>query len=209
MGQVPVFLKAVAIDNDGLRAHCQLVKGTVHGQNGGIQDVDFVYLRRCDDTYGPCHGIALDDIAQLVAPLLGQLLGVIQLRVLVAVWQDNGSSIDTACQATATGLVATSLYLPFVVMVLQHRFSIFCIGLYGWARTEQSVSVKSVANQNIWTTRRSPAARASTSSCVLYKANEARTVPLMPSRSISGWAQWCPVRTAMPSRSSSVPMSKW
>ena len=32
-------------------------------------------------------------------------------------------------------------------------------------------------------------------------------MPCMPRRSIRGWAQWWPVRTAMPRRSRSVPMS--
>ena len=45
-------------------------------------------------------------------------------------------------------------------------------------------------SQNIWLTRRMPATSASISSFVLYRANEARTVPLMPKRSIRGWAQW-------------------
>ena len=44
--------------------------------------------------------------------------------------------------------------------------------------------------QNIWLTRFTPATRASISSLVLYKANEARTTPCTPSRSMTGCAQW-------------------
>ena len=38
----------------------------------------------------------------------------------------------------------------------------------------------------------------STSSTVLKHAKLTRVVPLTPKRSISGWVQWWPVRTAMP-----------
>ena len=44
--------------------------------------------------------------------------------------------------------------------------------------------------QNMQLTRRTPSTRASTSSFVLYRANDARTVPSMPRRSIRGCAQW-------------------
>src|SRR5581483_5778251 len=47
----------------------------------------------------------------------------------------------------------------------------------------------------------SASASASTSPLVLYMANEARHVAVTPRRSISGWAQWCPARTATPDRS--------
>ena len=45
------------------------------------------------------------------------------------------------------------------------------------------------------------------SSVVLYIASEARAVAGTPKRSITGWAQWWPVRIATPSRSTTVPMS--
>jgi hypothetical protein len=46
-----------------------------------------------------------------------------------------------------------------------------------------------------------------TSSTVLKHAKLARVVPLTPKRSINGWVQWWPVRTAMPCWSSRVPRS--
>ena len=53
----------------------------------------------------------------------------------------------------------------------------------------------------------SASASASTSALVLYIANDARHVAVTPSRSISGWAQWWPARTATPERSMMVEMS--
>src|SRR5581483_10116558 len=56
-------------------------------------------------------------------------------------------------------------------------------------------------------TRRRARPSASTSSSVLYRANEARTAAGTRNRCITGIAQWCPVRTATPSRSRMVPTS--
>jgi hypothetical protein len=53
----------------------------------------------------------------------------------------------------------------------------------------------------------SASASASTSALVLYMANDARQVAVTPRRSISGWAQWWPARTATPERSMMVEMS--
>ena len=47
----------------------------------------------------------------------------------------------------------------------------------------------------------------SISAFVLYIASVARTVPMIPSRSISGSAQWCPTRQATPWRSSTAATS--
>ena len=41
------------------------------------------------------------------------------------------------------------------------------------------------------------AKNSSTSSCVLYKPNESRTIPETPKWRMTGWAQRWPVRTAM------------
>ena len=51
-----------------------------------------------------------------------------------------------------------------------------------------------------WNRRRTSAKRSS-SSRVLYRATDGRTVPVSPYRCIVGWAQWWPARTAMPSPS--------
>src|SRR5690606_6337734 len=45
------------------------------------------------------------------------------------------------------------------------------------------------------TARRTPATNRSTSSRVLYTANDARAVAAMPNLRCSGHAQWCPTRT--------------
>src|SRR6185437_2123164 len=52
-----------------------------------------------------------------------------------------------------------------------------------------------------------PRTSASISSFVLYRAKEARAVASIPKRSITGCAQWWPVRIAIPSWSRIVPMS--
>src|SRR5690242_20180736 len=54
---------------------------------------------------------------------------------------------------------------------------------------------------------RTPATRRSTSSSVLYTANDARAVAAIPNRRCSGHAQWWPTRTATPSSSRTWPTS--
>ena len=62
-------------------------------------------------------------------------------------------------------------------------------------------------SKNSWARRRDRA-NVSTSSSVLYSANDARTVDWTPRRRCSGHAQWCPTRTATPS-SSSTWLTSW
>ena len=120
MRDILVFLEAVAIDNNRLWAHLQLVEGPMHRKNRGIEDVDLVDLLRRDDANSPNHRIALDDLAQLIALLLGELFGVVQEFVLIAFWEDNRSRIDAASQTPTPSLIATCLYLSFVIMTCQH-----------------------------------------------------------------------------------------
>ena len=69
-----VGTKAVTVDDDGLRTDGELIEGTVHGEDGGIEDIDLVNLLRRDDAHGPRYRIALDDLTQLITALLRQLL---------------------------------------------------------------------------------------------------------------------------------------
>ena len=111
-----VGLEAVAVDNDGLGTHGKLVEGTVHGKDGGVEDVDAVNLLGADDAHRPGHGVALDDVAQLVAPFLGKLLRVVQQVVPVVLGQDDRRSIHAACQTAATSLVAAGLCLSLIIV---------------------------------------------------------------------------------------------
>src|SRR6516225_841616 len=70
------------------------------------------------------------------------------------------------------------------------------------------VEVSQVGHQpKISSTRRTPAARRSTSVRVLCTANDARAVAGTSKCSITGCAQWCPARIATPSPSRIVPTS--
>ena len=82
MREILVFLKPVAIHDDCLRTHLQLIQRTMHRQYRGVEDVDLVDLLRGDDAHRPGHSIALDDLTQLVALLLRQLLRIVEQIVL-------------------------------------------------------------------------------------------------------------------------------
>ena len=120
MRKVTIRFEAVAVDNDGFRAHLKLVEGPMHGQDRGIENVDAVNLLRSDDTYGPSHRIALNDLAQLIALTLSQLFGVVEQFVVLIGGQDDSRSIDAACQTASTRLVAAGFYLSLVIVTLEH-----------------------------------------------------------------------------------------
>ena len=44
VGQVPVFFETVSVDKEMLRAHGESVDGSVHSEDGGVEDVDLVYF---------------------------------------------------------------------------------------------------------------------------------------------------------------------
>ena len=67
--------------------------------------------------------------------------------------------------------------------------------------------VKELVQASMGAILASAATKASISALVLYIASDARTVPSIPRVSISGWAQWWPVRTSTPRWSSSTPVS--
>ena len=111
-----VGLEAVAVNNDGFRAYLQLVQGSVHGKDGGVKYVDMIYLLRGNNSHRPCHSIALDNLAQLLATLVRQLLGVVEFVVLIAFGEDNGSSIHTACQTATSCFITACLNLSVIIM---------------------------------------------------------------------------------------------
>ena len=113
-----VGLEAVPIDDDGLRAHLELIQGAVHGEDGGVEDIDLVDLLGGDNAYCPGKGVTLNDLPQLVSPLVGELLRVVQRLILIVGWEDYGRSIDTACQTATTCLVAACLDLALMIITL-------------------------------------------------------------------------------------------
>src|SRR4051812_30035511 len=65
---------------------------------------------------------------------------------------------------------------------------------------EDLLAVQVVHQPKIRLTSPSASTSLSTSSVLLWMANDARVVAGMPSRRMSGWAQWCPARTHTPWR---------
>ena len=74
MGQVPVFIESVAINDECFRAQFQCIDGTVHSCDAGPQDIHFVNLTSCNHSNGPCQGIALYLTAQCITLPCRELL---------------------------------------------------------------------------------------------------------------------------------------
>ena len=96
------------------------VEGPVHGEDAGVEDVEFVNLFRGAGAHGPCQSVVLDDGAQLAALMVGELLRVVQQRMLIVVGQHNGSCKDRSCEAATASLVDTSFRQSCIIMALQH-----------------------------------------------------------------------------------------
>ena len=76
--QVMVLVEAIAVDDEFLRTHVELVDGSMHGGDAGTENVHLVNFLVRDDAYSPSHGIALNLGTQLVALLCRQLLRVVE-----------------------------------------------------------------------------------------------------------------------------------
>ena len=125
VGKVSVGLEAVAVHDDFLRPHLQLVQRAVHGQNACIEDVYLVYLMIIYDAHRPCQCFALDDGTQFVAALRAQLLRVIEQVVVIIGREDDCRCIDRSCQTASAGLVTTSLNYSLLIIFLAFAL-LFC-----------------------------------------------------------------------------------
>ena len=114
VGNARIGAEAVAVDEQVLGAEGEGCNGAVHGQEGGVEDVDAVDFFGRDHAHGPGQGFALDDGAEGVALAFGELLRVVQQFVAEAGGQDDGGGIDGARQASASGFVAAGFYLVSV-----------------------------------------------------------------------------------------------
>ena len=118
--QVAVGLETVAVDDDGFRPKGELVECPVHGEDGGVEDVDVVYLLGRNDADTPGQGIAQNLFAELVAPLFRELLGVIQPLVVIIGGENDGGGEDAAGKTSSAGFIATGFGQSFVVMAFEH-----------------------------------------------------------------------------------------
>lgn len=103
---VEVGLEFVSVDYDMCRAHLEGVKGAVHSEDGGVQDIYAVNLVVRHQIYCPCQGLLLDDGAQPLTLGGVELLGVVQSGVLEIRRKYHGGAADRSAQASASGLVA-------------------------------------------------------------------------------------------------------
>ena len=69
-----IGFEAIAIDDDGLGTNLELVEGTVHREDRGVEDINAVDLLGRDDSHRPGNGIALNDLTELITAALSELL---------------------------------------------------------------------------------------------------------------------------------------
>ena len=93
----------------------------MHGQDGGVQDVDPVDLFCVDHANRPRQGILLDDRAQRAPTRIGQLFRIVEQFVVIIGRKDYGGGIDRTGQTTATGFVATGLEQSHLIVVSEQH----------------------------------------------------------------------------------------
>ena len=126
VGNVLIGHEPIAVDEEVLGADFQLSHGTMHGKNGGTENVNFVDFIGRNDTYSPRQGFALNDLSEGVALTLGKLFGIVKGRKTLSPAlphngegattkrQDDSSSIYRTGKAAATSFVATCFYQVFM-----------------------------------------------------------------------------------------------
>ena len=64
MGQILILMKTVPIDQQMFRTDFQLVDGSMHGQERGLQYIDFVNFFRSNDTNRPSYRFTFNHLTQ-------------------------------------------------------------------------------------------------------------------------------------------------
>ena len=68
-----IWLETIAIDNDKLRTQSETIERAVHGEYGGVEDVDAVNLLVRHDANGPRQSVSFNLLAQGIAAFRRQL----------------------------------------------------------------------------------------------------------------------------------------
>ena len=92
-----------------------------HPLERGVEDVDFVDACRRNRLYGPRHGLAFDDGAQLVAVALAHLLRIVEQRIVEVGRQDDGGGEYRTGQTAASRFVAPRFERIRPVSVCEHH----------------------------------------------------------------------------------------
>jgi len=110
LGTVRVFIvgvESVAVDDEGFGTNGKGIDGSVHGCDAGTEDVHLVDFGCSHNAQCPGYGIALDFLAECIALVGCELLGVVQTWVLVVFGQDDGGCIDATSKTTSPCFVTT------------------------------------------------------------------------------------------------------
>ena len=86
VGNIFVFFKAIAVDDDVLRAQGELVQSPMHGQNRSIEDIDPVDFMINHKIHSPGQPFFIDEEKEFLPVLLCQLFGIVEQFVGEIVW---------------------------------------------------------------------------------------------------------------------------
>ena len=103
----------------------QFVQSPMHRQKRGIQNVYLVNFVIVNNTNRPRHRIVLDLSAELFPFFIAQLLGIIQISIVV-IWRKNHCcGLHRTSKTTPSGLITASFNTIFRKKRFEHRYSDF------------------------------------------------------------------------------------
>ena len=111
-----VGIETIAVDDERLGTELQLVDCTVHGQETGVKDVYLIDFIGRDKADGPCQSVAFNLLPKCVATTVGELLAVVECRIIIAGRQNDSRGIHASGETTTPRLVATGLHHLFIIM---------------------------------------------------------------------------------------------
>lgn len=107
-----VWMEAVAVDQDVLRADCKEVKCAVHACYRCVEDVYTVNLFSTDHDDCPCEGVFFNVRSELPSFFLRQLFAVVESGAFESFGQYYGSACHRSAQATPSGFIASGFGNP-------------------------------------------------------------------------------------------------
>ena len=111
---VAIGFESVSVDYYCAGADGERIEGEVHCFNGCVENIDFVDTIIINYRYGVGQGLLHDDCAKLVAPLFGELLGIVEEGMCEIVGENDCGSHNWAGKTAAPGFIATGFVCPGV-----------------------------------------------------------------------------------------------
>lgn len=119
-GDVESRIEPVAVDEQVVGPYGEPLHSPLHSLEGGLEDVDAVYLLCAHLRNSPGECVGADVFSHLSSLLVGHLFGVVEKRMVVVGRENHGSRKDRPGKAASPSLVTPRLEAIFSVGYFEH-----------------------------------------------------------------------------------------